>query len=129
MSDESPPLVSPSPSAAAARSLVADVRQLAADGKTLLEAELAYHKSRAAVAGDGVKGVAAWGALALALVFFAVMVLVMGLLLGLSQAVGPWGATGIVVTGVAIAAALSGLIARQRWKRTAALLSESQPEP
>ena len=66
--DEPPPLIAEDP---AERSLVDDVRQLVGDGRTLLEAELAYQKSRALVAGQAAKSVAGWGALALALLFFA----------------------------------------------------------
>ncbi len=127
MDDDAPPLLKDPAADAAERSLVADLRLLAADGKTLLEAELAYQKSRAAVAGDAAKGVAGWGALALALVFFALMALVMGLLLGLATVIGLWAATAVVTLGVLLAALLSALVARARWKRTASLLSDPEP--
>lgn len=129
MDDETPPLIAPSPADAAERSLVEDVRQMVDDGRTLLEAELAYHKSRAAVAGQGAKGIAGWGALALALVFFALMALVMGLLLALSELVGGWIATLIVVVGLLLAAGLSGLTAGNRWKRMSAQLSDTEQNP
>lgn len=124
MDDEAPPLISAD---AAERSLVDDVRQLAADGRTLLEAELAYQKSRAAVAGQGAKGIAGWGALALALVLFALMALVMGLLLAVSETFGGWIATAMVVTGLLLAAGLSGLTAARRWKTVASQLSAQDP--
>ena len=88
MDDASPPLVKPTTDAE--RSLVDDVKQLANDSRTLLEAEFAYQKSRAAVAGAGIKGITGWAALALALVFFALMALVMGVLLGLTALIGAW---------------------------------------
>jgi hypothetical protein len=124
MADEPQPDVNPSISDAAKRSLVDDVRVLVDDGRTLVEAELAYQKSRAAVAGAGAKGVAGWGALALVLVFFALMALVMGLVLALASLVGPWAATAIAFVALLGCAALSGFIAAQRWKRTARLLSD-----
>ena len=124
MDDASPPLIKPSTSEAAERSLVDDVRQLASDGRTLIEAELAYQKSRAAVAGAGIKGITGWAALALALVFFALMALVMGVLLGLAELIGAWGATVVTVLALLIAAGLSGLAASRRWKRMSALLAE-----
>ncbi len=127
MDDETPPLIAIDPRDAAERSLVEDVRQLAHDGRTLLEAELAYQKSRAAVAGQGAKGIAGWGALALAMVFFTMMALVMGVLLALSQAFGGWIATTIVVAGLLLAAGLSGLAAARRWKKMARQLAAEDP--
>jgi len=128
MDEEAPPLIAPSASDAAARSLVDDVKQLVADGRTLLEAELAYHKSRAAVAGEAAKGVAGWGTLALALAFFALMALVLGLLLGLAELLGIWAATGIVVIVLLLVAGLCGMLAARRWQRAAAQISEPKAE-
>ncbi|HEX4846943.1 MAG TPA: phage holin family protein [Novosphingobium sp.] len=119
MADEQPPLVAED---AAERSLIDDVRQLAEDGRTLLEAELAYQKSRALVAGQAARGVAGWGALALALVFFALMALVLGLVLALTPLLGAFGATGAVFAGLVVMAALCGWIAARRWKRAAVQL-------
>lgn len=130
MDAEQPPLIAGQPEEDARdRSLVDDVRQLASDGKTLLEAELAYQKSRAAVAGAGARGIAAWAALALALLFFTLMALVMGLLLALAPLIGGWGAMVVVVLGLLITAALSGWAAVRRWQRMAALLAEQDEAP
>ncbi|MFC0589304.1 phage holin family protein [Novosphingobium aquiterrae] len=129
MADEPLSTVTPSTSDAAERSLVDDVRDVVADGRTLLEAELAYQKSRAAVAGSGAKGVAAWGALALALVFFALMALVLGLVLALTALIGPTLATLVSVLALLIAAALCGWTAARRWKRTSQLLSGTDDAP
>jgi uncharacterized membrane protein YqjE len=126
MVDDPPPLTKDDP---ATRSLVGDVRQLVEDGRTLLEAELAYQKSRALVAGEAAKGVAGWGALALALVFFALMALVLGLVLALTPLLGALGATAAVVFGVLAAAALCGWIASKRWERASAQLSDVEPRP
>ncbi|PKB25256.1 putative superfamily III holin-X [Novosphingobium kunmingense] len=126
MADETNRESLPSTSDAAERSLVDDVRALVEDGKTLVEAELAYQKSRAAVAGAGAKGVASWGALALALVFFALMAVVIGTLLGLSTVIGPWAATAAVTAALALAAAFCAMIAARRWKHTARLLSDAE---
>lgn len=129
MTEGEPPLVKEQPGDAADRSLVDDVRQLVTDGRTLLEAELAYQKSRAAVAGQGAKAVAGWGALALALVLFALMALTFGLVLGLASLVGPWWATLITVVVLLAGAALSGRIAARRWSATASKLSDEAGEP
>jgi hypothetical protein len=123
MDDASPPLIKSSTSAAAERSLVDDIKHLASDGRTLLEAELAYQKSRAVVAGAGAKGIAGWAALALALVFFALMALVVGILLGLAQLLGVWAGTAATVLLVLLGAGLAGLAASRRWKRMSDLLA------
>ncbi|MFM2273196.1 MAG: hypothetical protein RL702_2261 [Pseudomonadota bacterium] len=124
-----PPLIAEPASDAAQRSLVEDARRLVDDGRTLLEAELAYHKARAAVAGEAAREVAAWGALALALVFFALMALVMGVLLGIAQLLGYWAATALVVAALALVAGLAGARAAARWKRASAQISETKPVP
>lgn len=129
MDDASPPLIKPSTSGAAERSLVEDIKDLASDGRTFLEAELAYQKSRAAVAGAGAKGIAGWASLALALVFFALMALVLGVLLGIAEFIGIWAATGVTVLLVLSAAGLAGLAANRRWQRMrAALLDEPKAD-
>ncbi len=126
MADDQPPLIAED---AAERSLVDDVRQLANDGRTLLEAELAYQKSRALVAGQAAKGVAGWGALALAMVLFALMALVLGLVLVLAEAIGALWATLAAFLGLLGIAALCGWIAIRRWQRASAQLSDAEVSP
>lgn len=123
MAEEQPDLIATDP---AERSLVSDVRQLVEDGRTLVEAELAYHKSRAMVAGQAAKGVAGWMSLALALVFFALMALVLGLILALVPRLGPLGATGAVTLGLLLMGALSGWTAVRRWQRAAAQIADDR---
>ncbi len=124
MEQPDPPLLQDEAANAAERSLVDDVRALVDDGRTLLEAELAYQKSRAALAGRTAKSMAGWIALALSLVFFALMALVMGLLLILAPLIGGLGATLAVVLALLGAAALSGWIAARRWQAMTQSLSE-----
>jgi Flp pilus assembly protein TadB len=126
MDNPEPPLLKDEAGDAATRSLIDDVRQLAEDGRTLLEAELAYQKSRAALAGQTVKGMAGWIALALALVFFALMALVMGLLLALTPLIGGWLAMVAVVLGLALLAVLSGLAAKRKWQAMEQRLQENE---
>ncbi len=126
MADEAPPLIDEQ---AADRSLVDDVRQLVDDGRTFVEAELAYQKSRAIVAGMAAKSIAGWVLLGLALLFFTLMALVLGLILILTPAIGPVGATLAVVLGLLAMSALSGFTALRRWKRAAALLFDEGPQP
>lgn len=126
MKDEVPPLIDEK---AAERSLVEDVRQFVDDGRTLVEAELAYQKSRAIVAGMAAKSIAGWVMLGLALLFFALMALVLGLILILAPAIGPVGATLAVVLGLVVMGALSGFTALRRWRRAAALLADEGAQP
>lgn len=126
MTEETPPLIDEK---AAERSLVEDVRQLVDDGRTLVEAELAYQKSRAVVAGMAAKSIAGWVVLGLALLFFALMALVLGLILVLAQAIGAAAATLVVVLGLLAMGALSGMVALRRWKRASALLSDESLQP
>ncbi|HVR91799.1 MAG TPA: phage holin family protein [Novosphingobium sp.] len=126
MDDEPVPLVNTND--AAERSLVDDVRQLIDDGRTLAEAEYAYQKSRAAVAGDGVKGAAAYGGLAIALVLFALVALTIGLLIALTPWLTAWGATAVVTVGLLLAAALSALVAKRRWSAMTSAISGSSDE-
>ncbi|MDE2436868.1 MAG: phage holin family protein [Sphingomonadales bacterium] len=129
MTDDSESPMTPSAEDAAARSLVEDVRQLVDDGRTLLEAELAYQKSRAVVAGAGIKDVAGWGALALVLVFFTLMALVMGLLLALTPLVGAWGALALTVLALLLCTAGAAWLAVSRWKRLSRLLADKDGQP
>ena len=126
MAEEAPPLIDEK---AAERSLVEDVRQFVDDGRTLVEAELAYQKSRAIVAGMAAKSIAGWVMLGLALLFFALMALVLGLILILAPAIGPVGATLAVVLGLVVMGALSGFTALRRWRRAAALLADEGAQP
>ena len=129
MDDAPPPLITPSTGDAAERSLVDDVKHLVADGRTLLDAELAYQKSRAAVAGAGIKGMAGWGVLALALVFLALMAGVVGALIGLGEIIGMFAATGVMVLALLVLAGLAGLAAYKRWGRMAKALEREDPTP
>ena len=126
MDQHSPPPRPEAPFDPAERSLVDDLRELASDGRTLLEAELAFQKSRAALAGTTAKGIAGWLALALALAFFALMAVTVGALLVLSALIGPLGATVVVVLVLVIGAVLSARVALGRWRAMSARLSGSE---
>lgn len=123
MDEQEPPLVKPEAEDAAERSLVDDLKTLVEDGRTLLDAEIAYQKSRAVVAGRGARGVAGWGALALALVFFALMALVVGALISLAPLIGGWLATLVVTLALLLAAAGAALVAARRWRHMASRLA------
>lgn len=129
MDVESPPLVADNSADPAQRSLIDDLRHMLEDGRTLVEAELAYQKSRAAVAGAGAKGIVGWALLAVALLFFVLMALVVGALLILSAWLGPLKATGITALALLVFTAGAALAARRRWQRIAQLLAEQDPAP
>ncbi|MFC3174363.1 phage holin family protein [Novosphingobium bradum] len=109
--------------------LIADIRQLASDAKTLAEAELAFQASRAKVAGTAARTIAICGLLAFVLAFFALGGLTIGLLLALTPLVTAWGATAIVVGGLLLAALACILVAAGSWKRTRRALAGSESEP
>lgn len=125
MTPQDPPLRPEAPFDPAERSLVDDLRELASDGRTLLEAEIAYQKSRAMLAGSTAKSIAGWLALALALVFFSLMALTVGAVLALVPLLGALGATVVVVLVLLAAAALSARVAIRRWRVMTERISES----
>lgn len=107
------------------RSLVDDVRALAGSARSLAEAELAYQKARAAYAAGEARNLAILGGLAAVLAFFALMALTFGLVLGLSQAIGPWLATAIVCGTLAATAFAILLVVRSRSATMKAHLADS----
>ena len=98
-------------------SLFDDAYALYEDGKTYLEAEVAFQKSRAVYAaretGSGV--VFAMGALAF--LHLALIGLVVGLIIALAPIIGPFVATAAVVGTLLVLMGIVGLIARARFKR------------
>lgn len=78
-------------------SLMEDLDALFSDGKTYLQAEVTYQKSRAGYAANRLKWTAIYGAAAFALLHLALIGLTVGLVIALTPLTGPWIATGIVV--------------------------------
>ena len=119
MSETPPPLTKPDPSNAQARSLVDDLRALIDDGRTFVEAELAYQSSRARFAGKGIKSIALFGVLGAALAFFALMALIVGAVIALVPVLSAWGATAAVCGACLLLTAVCFAIASSRWKHMA----------
>lgn len=111
-------------SADADRSLADDLRQLAQDSKSFAKAEAAYQKARAAYAGDQARGLAIRGGLALALVFFALMALTLGLVLALTPLLTAWGATAVVVGSLLLLALIFAASAAAKWRGMVRILSQ-----
>jgi hypothetical protein len=102
--------------AAENRSLVDDVEVLIDDGKTYLEAELNFQKTRALFAGDRAKGVALYALLGLMFAWMALIGLTIGLIFALTPSLGGWGATGVVVVAWLVIAGLALWAAAGRWR-------------
>ena len=98
-------------------SLFDDAYALYEDGKTYLEAEVAFQKSRASYAsretGSGI--VFALGALAF--LHLALIGLVVGLIIALAPIIGPFVAVAAVVGTLLVLMIIVGLVARSRFKR------------
>lgn len=108
-------------------SLAGDLRELADDAQTLVEAELAYQSARAAYAWNRGQGIAIWLIVAATAAFFTVVAMVVGLLLALAPYVGVWGALGIVAAGLALLAVFSLLRANAKFKRMRSALLAGDP--
>lgn len=115
--------------AAENRSLIDDVEVLIEDGKTYLEAELNFQKTRALFAGDRAKGVALYALLGVMFAWMALIGLTIGLIFALTPSLGGWGATAVVVivwlaiAGVALRAAVG------RWRELVASFDAGKKAP
>ena len=112
----------PDPSDPGYQTLIGELRALAREAERMARAELAYQIARAALAARFAGRLVALGLLALALVFFALMALVVGVLLALLPCLGPWGAMGVVVGGLLLACFAVVLALRAGWRRLLRLL-------
>lgn len=106
-------------------SLIEDIQILVEDGKTYLEAELQYQKSRVAVAVSYGRSGAVYGVAALAIVHLALVALVVGLVIALTTLVGPWIATVIVVGALVVVAGFLAVAAKRRFGRIGTALREA----
>ena len=94
--------------------LVEDLTAIVEDGRTYLDAELQFQKSRAGYIGGLLGKSAGLGAGAALCVLLALIALTLGLLLGLAPLITIWGATAVVVIAWLVLAAVCGLSARRR---------------
>lgn len=107
-------------------SLTDDIVALLDDGRTMVEAEIQFQKTRAAFALDRGRSGAMYGIAALGLIHLALVALVVGLVIALTPLIGPWGATAIVVGVLAVAGVVLAMTARRRFQRLAAAYSETR---
>lgn len=97
------------------RSLAEDVQALIEDGRTYLEAEYVYQKTRAAFVADRAKGALIFGAVAALFGFLALIGLTVGLIIALTPLLTAWGASALVVVLLLIVALLAVAAASRRW--------------
>jgi hypothetical protein len=115
--------------AAESRSLIDDVEVLIEDGKTYLEAELNYQKTRALFAGDRFKGVALYGLVGFVFAWMALIGLTIGLIFALTPSWGGWGATGVVVAAWLVFAVIALRAAAGRWRQLVASFAPEEEQP
>ena len=106
--------------------LFEEISHLIDDGRNYAQAELAFQKTRAKLAGKSI-GVAALAvAVALILLHIAFLALAVGLVMALAPLVTIWGAIAIVVGGLLISVGLLGWMAVKRSKTLSALFSSPE---
>jgi uncharacterized membrane protein YqjE len=115
--------------AAENRSLIDDVEVLIEDGKTYLEAELNFQKTRARFVGDRAKGVALYALLGLMFAWMALIGLTIGLIFALTPSLGGWGATAVVVAAWLIVAGVALGAAAGRWRELVASFEAKGGQP
>jgi len=104
-------------------SLVEELAALIDDGKTYAEAELAFQKGRAALAGKSIGIAAALVVVAIILLHIAFLALAVGLVMALAPLVTIWGAISIVVGGILLLVALLGYGAFSKAKLLGAVFA------
>ncbi|MXO58806.1 phage holin family protein [Altererythrobacter salegens] len=113
---------------AAARSLLDDIETLVEDGKTYLEAEARFQKSRAIFVIDGVRSTVIFGAIAGAFGFIALIGLTVGLIIALMPHLTVWGSSALVVGAEFFLAVAFGRMAEKRWNRIMDALDKDRTE-
>ncbi|MFN6933923.1 MAG: phage holin family protein [Tsuneonella sp.] len=103
-----------------------DVVALLDDGRTLVEAEIQFQKTRAAFAFDRGKSGAAYGIVAFALLHLALVALVVGAVIALTPLISAWGATAVVVGVLVVLGGFFGIVAKRKFARLAAVYAETR---
>ena len=99
-----------------ARSLIDDLEALVDDGRTYLDAELSYQKTRASFVSNRLKNTIIYAVGAAVIGFVAFIGLTVGLIIALTPLVTGWGATAIVVGLLLIVAYLLVQRALKNWR-------------
>ncbi len=109
--------------AAFEESLVEEAAALIDDGKTYLEAELAFQKTRAGIAGKSAAMAALFAVIALILLHIAFLALAVGLVIALEPIATIWGAIGLVFGGLLLLVLLLVWGAARNGLRIAAMFA------
>lgn len=118
----------PQPEPPEPRSLTEDLEALYEDGKTYVEAEVAFQKTRARYAGRKIRNGFAFALAALAFLHLALLGLTVGLVIALAPLVGPWLATAIVTLSMLLIGTVLGLAARKRFSHLSGHFGSSDDE-
>ena len=108
------------------RSLTDDVVALLDDGRTLVETEIQFQKTRAAFAFDRGKSGAAYGIVAFALFHLALVAVVVGAVFALTPIVSAWGATALVGGVLVVLGGFFALAAKRKFARLASVYAETR---
>jgi len=108
-------------------SLTDDLRALVDDGKTYLETELQFQKSRAAFVAHRGRSGAIYAVAALLLLHLALITLAVGSVMSLATLIGPLGATAVVVGVLVIVGVILGLAAKRRFANLSTAFGEARP--
>lgn len=101
------------------RSLTDDIDALIDDGKTYVEAELAYQKTRLSYAADNGKSGVGFVLAAFAFLHLALIGLVVGAIFSLAAIIGPLWSTVAVVGVLLLGVMVFGLAAKKRFSKAA----------
>ena len=118
----------PEPSQPSDESLREELAALIDNGRNYAQAEIAFQKTRAALAGRSIGIAAAAAIVAIILLHIAFLALAVGLVMALEPLVTIWGAIGIVFGGLLLLVALLGWIALKNGKKLGYLFSSADAE-
>lgn len=126
--DTAPDLPDPDDANAEAleETLIEEVGALIDDGRTYAQAEIAFQKSRAKLAGRTTAIALVQLVLALILLHIAFLALAVGLVIALTPLVSVWGAIAMVVGGLLLLVILLVAFAARRGKQLGALFSSDK---
>lgn len=109
-------------------SLVEELAALIDDGRTYAEAELAFQKTRAGIAGKSAALAVVFAIVAIILLHIAFLALAVGLVIALQPLVTIWGAIAIVFGGLLLTTGALGYAAAKRGMLIAALFSKDKSD-
>jgi len=106
-------------------SLTDELAGLIDDGRTYAEAELAFQKTRAKLAGRKVGASALFAIVAILLLHVTVIALIVGLMLALEPMVGIWASIGIVIGGLLLLVVILALLAKSSATGVSSLFKDT----